>query len=572
MAFDDLNPNQINPLISLTEALNSGNYSDEFLIMRRSGQQRGFIYLYSSSGSDPQEIEGFADSDVQALQEEGYITLSSHGRATLKPKAFRQYELHKANQGKRTGAKITTAAMTPSLDIFISHSSKDVEVAKALIHLLMFALKIPSKRIRCTSVPGFMFDSGTPIDEQIRLEVHESTVLIGLITPVSTESTYVLFELGARWGAGLPLALLLSSGADASTLPKPLAKHSALRCDDEAQVHQFLEGVAAKLGVQLERVSAYQQSVKALVRKSRTKATRVRQKQADGVPSGQQETEAQPSNEANKVDRAGESKPSQASLTAPSESASQISPQQATWWLKDFLSPVIDLVGSIKKEFNEDGFTVLASPIQTYSQIHTYRINFSKRENWDELLSSDVGEFFLTTFPKIEERLASFAEATTNFDSSVSRLSNSIEGSRAFQRELVDTYERIVGARERIPRSQYENSTLQELSQNLLGQLGLQISHDLVQSKDHIIRFTAYALLDLKITFPPHALSDDLKILNFCKSMSEGLVGKDAMISGSLEEARRQFDVVRSEAETLWKQLRKARIEIAGRYNATFEQ
>jgi len=572
MAFDDLTPNQINPLISLIEALNSGDYSDEFVIMRRTGEQRGFIYLYSSTGSDPQEIEGFADNDVQALQKEGYITPPSHGRATLKPKAFRQYELHTANQGKRKRAKIITATETPSLDIFISHSSQDVEVATALVSLLMLALKIPSDRIRCTSVPGFMFDSGTPIDERIRSEVHDSTLLIGLITPASVNSQYVLFELAARWGAELPLSLLLASGADAATLPAPLAKHSALRGDDEAQVHQFLEGVAAQLGTQLERVSVYQQSVKAFVRKSKTKVRRARQKQAAGTLGGQHDIETRTREEANKVEQAGESEPVQPRLAVPSGGAGSITPQQATWWLRDFLGPVTDLVGLIRKEFNEAGFMVLATPIQTYSQIHIYRIDFSKREKWDEMLSSDVGEFFLATFPVLRERLTSFEEITKNFDSSVNSLHNSIEGSGAFHRELVDTYERIVGARERIPRSQYEHSNLQELSQLLLGQQSLQISHDREQSMDHLVRFTAYALLDLKINFPLHALPDDQKLLYFCKSISELLEGKDETISRALEEAKRQFDIVRSESETLWRQLRGAKIEIAGRYNATFEQ
>jgi hypothetical protein len=64
-----------------------------------------------------------------------------------------------------------------SIDIFISHSNQDVKVAKALITLLRAALNISSTKIRCTSVPGFMFDSGTPIDEQIILEVHDSTIL-----------------------------------------------------------------------------------------------------------------------------------------------------------------------------------------------------------------------------------------------------------------------------------------------------------------------------------------------------------------------------------------------------------
>src|SRR5688500_14960968 len=92
MAFDDLTPKQRQTLIQLIEALNSGDYNDEFAMGRRAMQQRGFIHIYSNSDLSTREVEGFTESDVQALKEEGYITLASGGKAALKPKAHQEYK------------------------------------------------------------------------------------------------------------------------------------------------------------------------------------------------------------------------------------------------------------------------------------------------------------------------------------------------------------------------------------------------------------------------------------------------------------------------------------------------
>ena len=89
-----------------------------------------------------------------------------------------------------------------SIKVFISHSSRDVEIAKGLIDLLQKALHLTSNEIRCTSVDGFRIPAGASIDDTLRAEVHDSVVLIGLVTPHALASAYVIFELGARWAPG----------------------------------------------------------------------------------------------------------------------------------------------------------------------------------------------------------------------------------------------------------------------------------------------------------------------------------------------------------------------------------
>lgn len=84
--------------------------------------------------------------------------------------------------------------------VFISHSSADQDLAEALIRLLRSALPLQPDIIRCTSVGGYKLPTGTEVDAQLRKEVVEAELFIALITKDSLDSTYVLFELGARWG------------------------------------------------------------------------------------------------------------------------------------------------------------------------------------------------------------------------------------------------------------------------------------------------------------------------------------------------------------------------------------
>ncbi len=99
----------------------------------------------------------------------------------------------------------------------------------------------------------------------LRREVHEAVLFIGLITPHSIHSPYVLFELGARWGAGKTWIPLLASGAGAEHLRGPLSGINALNCSVPAQVHQLVEEAAKHLSVDPSRPSTYQKAHAALV-------------------------------------------------------------------------------------------------------------------------------------------------------------------------------------------------------------------------------------------------------------------------------------------------------------------
>jgi hypothetical protein len=115
-----------------------------------------------------------------------------------------------------------TPALGLGVSVFISHSSKDAVLAEALVDLLRSALGLPANEIRCSSVDGYRLPVGVNTENKLREEVNAAKVVIGLVTPSSLASHYVMFELGARWGAGLFLAPLLA-GVTPSDLSGPLA-------------------------------------------------------------------------------------------------------------------------------------------------------------------------------------------------------------------------------------------------------------------------------------------------------------------------------------------------------------
>ena len=145
--------------------------------------------------------------------------------------------------------------------VFVSHSSKDKDLADRLVSLFRLALNLDSDDIRYTSSPGYGLTTGEPILEALRKEVQEAPVVIGLLTTNSLISTWVNFELGARWGLGKRLFPLCAKGLKPGNLPEPLKSLAALDCTNEDHLQKLLEDVALELELNLDRGSSYSQSV-----------------------------------------------------------------------------------------------------------------------------------------------------------------------------------------------------------------------------------------------------------------------------------------------------------------------
>jgi hypothetical protein len=127
-------------------------------------------------------------------------------------------------------ARRKTKTIVPTVvAAFISHSSQDHVIAEAVVNLLRTAFRFRAAEILCTSVDGHKLAGGADTEEELRSKVREAGILISIITPASVTSSYVLFELGARWGCNRPFIPLLAAGLKPSDLREPLKSKNALQ-------------------------------------------------------------------------------------------------------------------------------------------------------------------------------------------------------------------------------------------------------------------------------------------------------------------------------------------------------
>jgi hypothetical protein len=157
-----------------------------------------------------------------------------------------------------------------TIKLFISHSSNDSELAAQVVDLMRAALNLPASTIRCTSVDGYRLPGGADTDEQLKIEVRDSEAFVGIVSDRSVQSMYVLFELGARWGAAKHLLPLLAPGTSTSVLQGPLSGLNALRADAQAQLHQLVSDVGRVLGVRPENPAAYQKQINQILKLGET--------------------------------------------------------------------------------------------------------------------------------------------------------------------------------------------------------------------------------------------------------------------------------------------------------------
>jgi len=146
------------------------------------------------------------------------------------------------------------------MDIFVSHSRKDANFTSALVNLLRVALRLSAEQIRATSVEATQLEVGADIDESLRAEVRDSPILIAVLSPNSLASTYVLFELGARWGAEKKMLPILMPGMSSEQLAAPLNRLNA-RMSNRAGLLDLIDQIAKTLQIRPEKPESYDQEI-----------------------------------------------------------------------------------------------------------------------------------------------------------------------------------------------------------------------------------------------------------------------------------------------------------------------
>jgi hypothetical protein len=137
-----------------------------------------------------------------------------------------------------------SSASNRPFKIFLSHSSIDKELANAVLDFLCTALRLHIDDFFCTSVEGANLRAGAYFDAEIREAVVAAPVFLSLLTPKAISSTYVLFELGARWGSKKDHLPLLAKGVNPSDLRKPIDGMIAILLKEETQVLKLVHDLA----------------------------------------------------------------------------------------------------------------------------------------------------------------------------------------------------------------------------------------------------------------------------------------------------------------------------------------
>lgn len=146
--------------------------------------------------------------------------------------------------------------------VFISHSSKDVDLAASLVELLRMSLNLHTNEIRCTSVSGYKLPGGEHTAVKLRTEIDDSQVFVALLTPNSLSSSYALFEIGARWGSHRHLIPVVARGTKVSALPKPIDELHALDSQDQNDIHSLVSQIAEELKAKAENPASYTDKLK----------------------------------------------------------------------------------------------------------------------------------------------------------------------------------------------------------------------------------------------------------------------------------------------------------------------
>jgi hypothetical protein len=134
-----------------------------------------------------------------------------------------------------------------AIRVFISHSADDEDLTQAFISLLEAAFHFEERDVRCTSLPGYKLRTGTHTSTQLKQELNDAELVLCILTPVSTESEWVRFELGAAWAMNEKWVVPLLAGLDYDELPGPLREVHAIKATDSDGIYQLLDEIRDKL-------------------------------------------------------------------------------------------------------------------------------------------------------------------------------------------------------------------------------------------------------------------------------------------------------------------------------------
>ena len=125
--------------------------------------------------------------------------LTSEGYRAIRLGGFKAWseEVDNLKSINMEKVKVTSKEMVEK-KIFISHSSKDVDIVEKLIDILE-AIGVPSNKIFCTSFEGYGVKLGHDFLESIKAELNGDDLVLFILSKNFYASPVCLCEMGAAW-------------------------------------------------------------------------------------------------------------------------------------------------------------------------------------------------------------------------------------------------------------------------------------------------------------------------------------------------------------------------------------
>ena len=133
--------------------------------------------------------------------------------------------------------------------VFVSHAAIDSEIATAFKNdaetsfLGLCRLFVSSN---LDSIAG-----GAEWIREIKVNLEQATILVGLLSPVAVQRPWIYVEFGAGWIRSIPTVAVCHSGLAREQLPVPLSHFQALNLLDEFHLRHLYEQISSAIGCKL---------------------------------------------------------------------------------------------------------------------------------------------------------------------------------------------------------------------------------------------------------------------------------------------------------------------------------
>ena len=129
-----------------------------------------------------------------------------------------------------------------SPSIFISHSSKDLEIVKFFCDKILFlSLHINPENIFCTTIEAFSIKTGDDFRKVIREKLIKASIVIQIITKNYKESEVCLNEMGAAWVLNNKVIPFIVNPIGYNSVGFIHGSHQILKLEEQKDILKFID-------------------------------------------------------------------------------------------------------------------------------------------------------------------------------------------------------------------------------------------------------------------------------------------------------------------------------------------